>query len=134
MNPTSEDIKDMLEDSASGLGLVFATDLFVAKEPDDPDLCVTIFDTSGLEPDHTIHRLDYPGAMVRVRGKQGGYLEAYALAENIKEYLRGIHGETWNGTRYIGIWAMSDILPIGWDSKDRPKFSLNFRIQRTTTT
>ena len=134
MNPVSEDVKDMLLDSASGLSLVFATDLFIAVEPDKPDLCVTVFDTGGKMPDHTIHRLDYPTIQVRIRGDEGGYMAAYALAEDIKEYLRGVHGETWNTTKYIGIWAMSDIIPLGLDEKKRPRFTINFYVQRTTTT
>lgn len=132
MNPPIEDIKDHMIAASSALGLDFPTDLFIAKQPDVPDLCVTLFDTGGFEP-HANFRYDKPTIQAYIRGNQGGYLEAYALAEDVKEFIRTIKGETINSTKYIGIWAMQDVFFIGYDKKDRPTFSVNFRIHRTTT-
>ena len=48
MNPTAEDMKDILDNSATGL--TFATNLFCFKQPDSPDECVTLYDTGGFTP------------------------------------------------------------------------------------
>lgn len=131
MNSVSEDIKDILELSASGLTLTFATDLFVSKEPDTPDAAVTIYDGVGGPPD-VQHRLDYPGVQVRIRGaRNNGYAAAYSLAEDIKLVLNGYAGKIINSTTYVLIRATTDILFLGYDDNDRPMFVINFDIIRT---
>jgi hypothetical protein len=135
MNPTSEDMKDYLlaNDSSLTQDLEFADNLHVFSMPDQPDLCVSIHDTGG-GPSNPSYRLDYPSFQVMVRGKVStGYLEAFALAESIKEVFRECHNEVVNATQYIGVWVYVDVTFIGWDAKRRPKFSINFNVQRTTT-
>ena len=131
MNATAQDIKDFLI-ADSSLGLVFGTDLFCFKQPDEPDQCVTLYDTGGFAPNPS-YRYDRPTIQVRVRGDQNGYRAAYDLANDIKETLRAIHNETINSTRYIGIWIQSDIFSNGYDEKNRPELTFNVRIHRTTT-
>jgi hypothetical protein len=132
MNAPSQDIKDMLESSVSGLNLTFATDLFISRMPESPDVCVALFDYSGLPPEPGYDYF-YPSVQVRVRGNQGGYQAAWTVAESIRDFLRDIHDETWNSTKYVHIWCQGDILSLGQDENNRPIFSINFRIQRTTT-
>ena len=132
MNSPSEDIKDILESSAVGLGLVFGTDLFVSRMPETPDQCVAVFDTGGEPPQPSFVYLK-PTIQVRIRGAKTGYQTAYTLAESIRDALHDLTNETWNSTRYVGIWATSDIFFIGYDENDRPLFSVNFRIHRTST-
>jgi len=86
MNPASEDVKDMLIDS--DLGLTFATDLFIGKEPANPDDTVTIFDTPGGAVGRTLDvgaDMEEPAIQIRVRNN--GYMEGYAVAKNIQELL-----------------------------------------------
>jgi len=130
MNPPSEDIKDILESSQSGTGLVFGTDLFIGEEPVSPDQCITIYDTGGPEP-QAGYVYDYPTVQVRIRGNKGAYKETWALADTIKSALHGLHNESWNGTKYHGIWCQSDIIFIGYDDNSRPVFTVNFRIHRS---
>lgn len=129
MNPASEDIKDMLEDSGSGTGLTFATDLFIAQMPSSPDKCVCVYDTAGESPGYN----DYYklGIQIVVRGDKEAYLDAYDLANTIQVYLHEKNNETWNSTRYIGVWGEGDILFMGWDDNQRPMFSINFRVHRS---
>ncbi len=127
MNSPSEDIKDILEQSSVG---TLATDLFISKEPDSPDACVTIFDTSGQDP-ATWANLDYPSVQVKVRGERYEYLNAWAKGKEVKDALHGLTNETWNGTRYIQIVQEGDIFFLGYDGKQRPLLTLNFSIQRT---
>lgn len=132
MNSPSEDIKDILESSQAGLTLVYGTDLFRSFEPESPNFCVTIFDTGGYPPQSN-YVYEYPTIMIRCRGDVFKYDAAWAQLKEINLVLHDLHGETWNGTKYIGIWAAGDIIPLGYDENNRPLLSLNFRIHRTTT-
>lgn len=131
MNPASFDIKDILDDTSSGQGFgTFGTDLFVAKEPDSPDFAITVYDNGGADPEpHYVE--DRTNFQVRVRGARGGYATAYSKLHNIRAYLKTVANETWNGTRYIGIWAQGDVQFAGFDDNDRPAFTADFRTIRT---
>jgi len=130
MKAPSEDIKDIMEGSASGLTLTFATDLFIGHMPPSPDKCVTIYDTSGYpaELDYTYQR---PTFQIKVRGNKGGYRAAHELAQAIRDLLHGTHNENVNGARYILIAIESDVGSIGPDEQERPQFTVNFRAHRT---
>ena len=129
MNLASEDVRDMLLSSAAALDLAFGTDLFIGFMPESPDFCVVVYDTGGSDPDSgkTIYR---PHVQVMVRGAVGGYRAAGMLARSIQVYLKERHNETWNATWYVGVWGMGDVLFISHDEKNRPIFSVNFRLQR----
>jgi len=115
--------------SSVGIG-TFATDLFISKEPDSPDACVTIFDTGGQDPE-AHHTYDYPTVQVKIRGDKQGYAAAFAKAQEVKEALHGLTNETWNSTRYIQIMCEGDIIFVGYDGKQRPELTINFLIHRT---
>lgn len=130
MNPTSVDIKDMLE-ADSSLGLVLNTDLFIGMEPTKPNDCVTIFDTLGRPPQLTMAKGEnyfYPSVQIRVRGKS--YLTAWALAKDIKTSLHARGPETWNGTLYTLLQCISGPAMLDWDENQRVRFVINFNIQR----
>lgn len=131
MNPPSEDIKDKLVSSQAGLGLVFGTNLFISKMPESPNTCYCIYDTGGGEPEAN-YEYDTPTMQILARGNKGGYRSAWSALKDIRDELHGSYGETWNGTRYIGIWCQSDILFAGYDDNNRPLLTVNFRIHRTT--
>ncbi len=132
MNSPSQDIKDLLENSATGL--VFGTDLFVSQMPDDTNVhdkqIVTIYDTGGTDPD-TYHTLERPTVQILVRGRAEKFQTGYTLAETVYNQLHAIKNQTVNSTRYILIFATSAILFLGYDDNNRPEWSINFRIERT---
>jgi len=128
MNPPSEDVKDMVTES-NGIG-TFGTDVFIAHSPPSPNECVTIYDTGGYNPDLATD-IENPTVEFLVRGKVGGYKDAWSKADTIKSLLHGVHGSIVNGTRYILIRAVSDILFLGLDEKNRPELSINFSMMRT---
>jgi hypothetical protein len=143
MNPSSKDLRSHINSNPSAITetLVIATNLHIALMPDTPDLCVCLYDHPGQAPTPQIdgvvgmsYRYDKPNVQVIVRGNQNGYSDAYTLAEEIKELLRQIHNVEIASTRYIGVWASSDIADLGFDEKVRPIFSINFVVHRTTTT
>jgi len=130
MNPQSEDIKDMLE-AESALGLVFATDLFIGKEPETPDNTVTIFDTGGFPEQLTFNkeeRYEYPSVQIRVRNFD--YQVGWSLINDIKTSLHGRGQETWNGTLYSVIYTPGGIALLDWDASERVRFIINFNLQR----
>lgn len=131
MNPASEDIKDMLVASAAGLGLTFGTDIFISKIPDTPDVCYCIYDTGGMDPESQ-YEYDRPTVQVLCRGANGGYRAAWLAAKDVRDVLHGVSNETWNSTRYIGVWCMGDVLFAGYDESERPLFTINFRIHRAS--
>lgn len=131
MNAPSEDIKDILL-AESALALTYARDLFIGIIPQDAaDQCVAITDTGGegLENRYTYER---PTVQVLVRGNKGDYLGAQELTQQCRDVLIGIENYTINAARYIGIWCRTDVLYLGEDDNNRPLFSVNFNIHRTT--
>ena len=132
MNSPSVDIVTILSQSAVAIG-TFNTDLFVGEEPSGEkvqDAIVTIHDTGGEGRDANVD-IHHPTIMARVRGAVNGYLVAYTKSESIVTALHALHNETHGGSRYIQIFAQSDILFNGYDEKNRPIFTINFSIQRT---
>ena len=129
MNPSSEDIMDMLV--AESLGLAFATNLFIGKEPSGPDNCVTIFDTPGFPPLLTLTQGEnyfYPSIQIRVRNLD--YRLGWTLIQNIRTALHARGQETWNGTLYSVIFCSSGPALLDWDDQDRVRFIINFNLRR----
>ena len=135
MNVTSQDVKDMLAHSSSGLGLVFATDLFVGREPAQPDNCVTVFDTPGRAPGLTtgtgaggVEQYFYSSVQIRVRNRD--YRAGWAVINNIKDFLHGKAHEVWNSTTYELIQCMMEPALLDWDEDDRVRWVITFDLQR----
>lgn len=130
MNSVSIDVKDMLE-AESSLALTFATDLFVGREPTNPDNCVTIYDTPGTAPQLTFTQgevYEYPSIQIRVRNRN--YVTGWNLINDIKSSLHGRGQETWNGTLYSLIAATDSPALLDYDDSNRARFVCNFNIQR----
>jgi hypothetical protein len=133
MNATSEDVRDILVANSS-LGLVFANNLFIGKEPATPKNTVTIFDTPGF-PDELLltgsgngNAYQYPSIQIRVRNTS--YIAGWDIIESIKNYLHGRANETWNGTLYTVIKCSSGPALLDWDDNSNVRFICNFDLQR----
>lgn len=129
MNVPSEDIKDMLV-TDSGLGLSFATNLFIGVEPYSPKNCVTIFDTYGQPPDLGLTNQGYERPAIQIRVRNKSYIDGWALANDIKDLLHGRNHETWNGTLYTVIYCSSGPALLDWDDNNNARFIVNFNLQR----
>jgi len=127
MNPATEDIKDLLV--AQGLGS-FQTDLFIGDFPDSPSACTVVALGTGRNPG-IWQEWQQPGIQIMVRGAAGGYQSANASIIAICEHLHTLQ-TTINGARYALINQEGDIIYTGKDESNRPYFSANFRIQRTS--
>ncbi len=130
MNPTSQDIKDMLE-AQSSLDLTFNTNLFMNKEPARPNNAVTIFDTGGLKPQLNFNKNEkYQKPTVQIRVRNNSYQTGWALINDIRDILHGRGHEVWDGTTYELIQCRTEPAFLGQDENNRPWFTANFLIQR----
>ena len=129
MNASSEDIKNLLEDE-SALGLVFAKNLFIGKEPKSPSNCVTIFDTTSIPPQLglTSQGYEYPSVQIRVRNES--YVQGMELIERIKTLLHGLGQITIGGYLYTVIYCASGPALLDWDENSRARIICNFNLQR----
>ena len=135
MNPPSEDIKDILESSSINVGTFNASSgwsICISEMPNNPNTCILIKDTGGSGDSNPNYSYEYPTIQVLIRGNKNGYLATYSKAEEVKLALNGLTNETLNSARYIQILCRGDIIPIGKDESERPLFSVNFDIHRTS--
>jgi hypothetical protein len=128
MQSPAVDIKDMIV--AAGLG-VFATNLFIASMPQDPDLCIAVYDIAGLSAELN-YEWQFPAVQVQVRGARTGiYTDAYNEINAIAALLHGKQ-ETRGGVNYKLIQQEGDISHVSTDEYRRPLLTTRFQIQRTT--
>lgn len=121
-------IKDLLVTAGAGVfDSTSAWGIFIGKRPDLPDSCITIYQHGGGTPNPK-WLVDYPSVQVMVRGGLNGYQAAYAKAVVIKNTLLGLPSQDLNGDRWVAVNMVGDINSIGQDEKQRPMFSLNFRL------
>jgi hypothetical protein len=121
MNNAAKDIKARL------IALSVLTECFVGEEPAAPNDVVTIYDTGGGAPFSEIELFN-PTIQVRTRAVK--YQDAYDLQLEIMRALINPVSFEINDTKYIGVWAQSDIISIGKDANNRSVFTSNFNIER----
>jgi hypothetical protein len=131
MNAPSIDIKDMLI-AESSLALVFGTNLFIGHEPEGDVCCATIYDTPGYPCDIDMggsNGYEYPSVEILVRSRV--YIEAYTLANNIKDFLHGKHHVVINDSEYQIMNCMSAPFMLNRDENNRVRFAINLDMQRS---
>ena len=130
MKSPADDIHYMLVAEVA-LGLVLGTNLFVNHEPSKTGNSVTVFDSPGKPPSlaYNVEEVyKYPSVQIRVRNTSSTV--GWTLANNIVTLLHGRANETWNGSYYTLIQAMTDPVLLDWDENKRARFIINFDIQR----
>jgi len=132
MNPPSVDIKDMLEayGESSAFDLEFADNMFIGREPAEPDDCITIFDTGGFPPYMGLTNVGYEYPTINIRVRNLHYVDGWNLANRIKDALHGRAHQTWNGTLYTMIQCVNGPALLGYDDHNRVSFFINFNLQR----
>lgn len=129
-NSPAEDLKDLLV--TAGIGTFAGTStwgIYVSKEPDEPHGVVTLYDKGGVSSNPK-WILDEPTVRVRIRGDIMKYRTTWTKAEAVKNALLGITPQTVNGTKYIGIVQLGDIIFLGYDDNNRPVFTTTWRVIR----
>jgi hypothetical protein len=101
---------------------------FIGLMPEDPDLCITYYDTGGGEQNDRI-AIDDHKVMIRTRGQ---YAEARKLLAKTKLAIQSFERFVLvDGSILTGIWITNGVNFIGKDDQQRSLFSLNLRVAIT---
>lgn len=105
--------------------------IFISEQPDSPDQCITIYDSSGsnLGKGMSGDTLIRPGIQIRIRSKT--YPDGIRKIGVINSYLDNIsRSPIYSGPSVIGyvqnITRLQDFLPLGRDQVRRFMFSCNY--------
>jgi hypothetical protein len=114
--------------ASSGTGTL-GTNLFLARMPDQPNVCIAVYEYPGEAPVETMAtgaQVDRPRFQVKVRAGRDDYPIARDLADQIRTLLMGVAGQTLSGLQVLKISAVGGIAPVGSDPDDRPSVVVNF--------
>lgn len=113
-------------------GLTQGTNLFLAKMPDSPDVCVTIYEYEGLEPignfGNTAYAIDRPRIQIVVRASRDDYPTARDKAKAVRDLVGNLTDVTISNTRILRVASIGATIPLGLDDKDRPRIATNFQV------
>lgn len=122
-----EAIGDYLANHSQG---TLAVDLFLARMPENPDVCVTVFEYEGTPPleafGNTASSVDRPRIQIKVRASRDDYPTARDKAQAIRDLVGAISNETISGISLLRVKPLGGILPLGFDQQDRPIVAVNF--------
>lgn len=109
-----------------------ATNLFIGLMPNDPDVCMALYEYAGSPPLEVLvsnaDTLERPSVQVITRAGRNDYPTAKTLIENARNALTGITDETISGVRFLRVNQISSINALGVDENDRPRFSLSLQV------
>lgn len=92
----------------------------------DPDQLIVFYDTGGLNPNPK-WLVDQVNIQAIVRAGPNGYGDGYTKARAVRDSLLGLEPVTVGDDRIDGVTCLGDIGFIGYDDRQRPTFSVNFR-------
>lgn len=133
---TSEDIATLL--GAGGLGLTAGTNLFVGGLEPTPDRQVSIIETPGASPIHTMGqgpgnvRVVRPRVQIIARAETSN--GARQLAHNIFQALDGLNDQVVNGTKYHLILGVSLPASMGSNTSGLTQVVANYDITKAQST
>lgn len=125
-----EHIRDMISSASPPIAVVGAATgwrLGIGRMLDDPDTQIVIWDSPGEHPQpHLL--LEFPYFQIMVRGAPDGYQAARQKAQDVYDHLLGIYPITFSGgDRLDAITIVGTIGSVGFDQKNRPLLSTNYR-------
>lgn len=130
MNAPSEDIKNLL--LTAGLGLSFADNLHIGKQPMQPSDCVTLMDTGG-EPTSDLCKFVIDEKILQIKVRGVDYTSTWNLAKSVADFLDNTTNYIVTGppqVTYLILKVMNGPEHIDYDSKDRVQFIINLIIKR----
>jgi hypothetical protein len=114
---------------AQGHGTL-GVNLFLGRMQETNVMAVAIYEYEGQSPIEMmgagVAPIDLPRIQVAVRGIPEAYPEARAKVEAIRDVLQQISEQELSGVSIMRVRALGSILPLGFDSQDRPTLSANF--------
>ncbi len=128
MAAVEDGIKDLLVAAGVGtFGSQIGWGIFIGPEPSKHDTTVSIREGAGPGP-MPKWLIDFPRIQTMIRGAPGGYQAAKTKAQEVLDELHSIPSQDLNGDRWNSIITISGPAYIGLDQKDRPRFTVNFRL------
>lgn len=100
--------------------------LKTGKLPASPDQVIVSYDSGGSPP-WPSRLLDFVMIQFRIRANPNAYATAYTKAREVKNALLGLPSQDIGSDRWVSVTMQGDIAFMGYDDKDRPEFTLNFR-------
>jgi len=104
-------------------------DLFIGIMPNDPDLCVSLYEYAGAPPLEVLRdnaaKLERPSVQVMVRASRNDYPAARELITEVRDTLTGITDQSISGVTFLRVSQNSSINAVGTDENDRPLFTLS---------
>ena len=128
MNPPSKDIVDIIQNN---LSYTEGTDLFIGREPAEPDNTATVFDVPG-GPAGT----DLSGAnenyspVIQIRVRNRSYLDGWSEIDDIKNVLHGLGPIEQGGATYHSIKCTMEPALLDYDENGRARFVTTFNLER----
>jgi hypothetical protein len=124
----SELIGTLVDPDPEKYGWTLATNMFVGNEPEQPDKCLTLYDTGGSEQDAKLAD-DMVGVQARLRFPNYG--AGYTKLQNIRLALEGIAPYSNGDDQVRGIWIQTPVAYIGKSGSNHSLFTLNLRMLLT---
>jgi hypothetical protein len=116
---------------SAGVGTL-ATDIFLARMPDSPNACVTLYENQGVGPDHvfgaSVKAIDHQRIRAYCRAERNDYPTARTKAEQVRAALGAIRGETISGLTVLCVLSTSELYPLARDGDDRAIIGCDFTV------
>lgn len=114
-----------------GIGTL-GTSLMLGRLPDDPDVCVALFESQGLSPSHTmgsgVYGVDRPRIRVVARAARNDYPAARTKVEQARAALGAMRDTTLSGIKIMTVLSTSEVYPVRFDPDDRPVMGCDFTV------
>ncbi len=122
------EIKNLLVAAGAGVfASVGAWPISIGTMPDAPDQAIAVYESPG-EPANPKYLLDFPRFQLVIRDIPQGYITGWDKSRECRDVLLGLPSQTLNGTRYVGIWQVTETFLLRKDEKDRPLLVSNWRL------
>lgn len=109
-----------------------ATNIFLARAPDTPDACVTLYESAGGGPDHTfgagVYAIDHQRIRVICRAARNDYPAARDKAVAVRAVLGAIRDTTLSGVKVLTMLATSEVYPLNRDGDDRALIGCDYTV------
>lgn len=122
-----EAIGDYLQ--AQGKGTL-GVNLFLGRMQENPDACVAVYEYEGATPRESMGANPFdillPRIQIVCRAGRDDYPIARDKATDLQTLLAGISEQNLSTLRVMRVRALGSILPLGFDTQDRPTVAANF--------
>jgi hypothetical protein len=124
-----ESLGSYLQTNSQG---TLGTNMFYGRMPDNPDVCITLYEYEGQPPMQNFgasaFSLEMPRVQVVTRASREDYPTARDKAVAIRALLAAMTEVTVGDKRILRVQSLGSVVPLGYDTNDRPKFAVNFQV------